>query len=619
MASRLGGLPRARRRLPRLAAIIAASIGLYLAGHSFAAEKVADPAAAAAAKPSASGDHDYASDAEIVAAINKHIRAGWQAQGVRPSRQATDGEWCRRVYLDLVGRIPTVEELDAFVSKRSKQKRVELVNRLLGQEYAEEYARNWTTIWTNILIGRTGGMDRQSITSRPGMTEYLEGCFVENKPYHEMVRELVTASGGARPGMEDYNGAVNFLVEKLDEGGVQAAAKTAQIFLGMSVQCTQCHNHPFNDHKQNQFWELNAFFRQTRVSVAEYEDNEPRRATLADADFAGEGKMLTGDNRREVFLEMRDGKLVDRDQGELYSAPIFYELRNGQLQVAYPAFVDGTSLAGKFAEKGPEFGNSGRVEQVHRRRELANLMLESPSLERAAVNRMWAHFLGYGFTKPIDDMGDHNPASHPELLAELAAAFRTSGFDLKQLMRWIVLSEPYALSSQAGSGNKEDDPALGRPPQFSRFYIRQMQPEQLYESLLAATQADAGLKKREREQLKARWLEQFTTDLQNDEGGEATTFNGSIPQALTMMNGELVRRATTTDSKGFLASVANNAELTDKEKIHYLYRAALSRLPGKDETNICNELLASRYGNVVETLQDVWWAVLNSNEFILIH
>jgi hypothetical protein len=182
-----------------------------------------------------------------------------------------------------------------------------------------------------------------------------------------------------------------------------------------------------------------------------------------------------------------------------------------------------------------------------------------------------------------------------------------------------VLSEPYALSSQAGSGNKEDDPELGRPPLFSRFYIRQMQPEQLYESLLAATQADAGLKKGEREQLKARWLEQFTTDLQNDEGGEATTFNGSIPQALTMMNGELVRRAGSTDSKGFLARVANDEELSDREKIFYLYRAALSRLPAQDETNICNELLAARYGNVVETLQDVWWAVLNSNEFILIH
>ena len=588
----------------------------------YAAEKLnVDEDAGAVAKPASGEEYAQAPEADaVVAMINEQLRGAWKAHNLRPSRQATDGEWCRRVYLDLIGRTPTVEELDAFVSRRGQTKRAELVDRLLGPDYAEEYARNWKTIWTNILIGRTGGTDRQSLTSRPGMMEYLEGCFVENKPYNAMVRELVTATGDARPDMDDYNGAVNFLVEKLDEGGVQAAAKTAQVFLGMSVQCTQCHNHPFNEHRQNQFWELNAFFRQARVDVERMDDDNPRRyATLSDVDIAGEGKMLGRDNRREIFLEMKDGKLVDRDQGDLYSAPLFYELRNGQLQVAYPAFVDGTSLATLFAEQGPEFGNSGRVAQVNRREELAKMMLAAPELERAAVNRMWAHFLGYGFTKPIDDMGSHNPASHPELLEELATAFRASGFDMKQLMRWIALSEAYGLSSEMGPGNKEDDPELGRPPQFSRFYVRQMGPEQLYESLLTATRADAGLKKFDREMLKQRWLEQFNTASGNDEATESTSFNGSIPQALTMMNGELVRRACSADSGGFLDQIANDAELSDREKINYLYRAALSRLPGKDETNICNELLAARYGNVVETLQDVWWAVLNSNEFILIH
>lgn len=586
------------------------------------AEKLAAADDAAARAKSASGEEfqpALESDA-VVGKINELVRSGWRAHNLRPSRQATDGEWCRRVYLDLIGRTPTVEELDAFVSRRAKTKRAELVDRLLGPEYAEEFARNWKTIWTNILIGRTGGTDRQSLTNRPGMMAYLEECFLKNKPYDVMVRELVTATGDARPDMDEFNGAVNFLVEKLDEGGVQAAAKTAQIFLGMSVQCTQCHNHPFNEHRQNQFWELNAFFRQARVDVERMDDDDPRRlATLSDADIAGEGKMLQRDNRREIFLEMKDGKLVDRDQADLYSAPLFYELRNGQLQVAYPAFVDGTSLADLFAEQGPEFGNSGRLAQVNRRQELAKMMLAAPELERAAVNRMWAHFLGYGFTKPIDDMGSHNPASHPELLDELAQAFRSSGFDMKQMMRWIAQSEAYGLSSEMGPSNKEDDPELGRRPQFSRFYVRQMGPEQLYESLLTATRADAGMKANDRDMLKQRWLEQFNTASGNDEGTESTSFNGSIPQALTMMNGELVRRACSADSGGFLDQIANDEELSDREKINYLYRAALSRLPGKDETKLCNELLAARYGNVVETLQDVWWAVLNSNEFILIH
>jgi len=567
----------------------------------------------------ASGRAASVDDEAVIRRIDELVRAGWDAHKLRPAREASDAEWQRRVFLDLVGRIPTVDEQDAMGRGGSRGRRVELVDRLLGASYAEEYARNWATLWSNLLIGRTGGTQPRTVTSRAGMRDYLQTSFAANKPYHQMVRELVTATGATRPGMEGYNGAVNFLVEKLDEGGAQATAKTAQLFLGMSVQCTQCHNHPFNDYRQNQFWELSAFFRQTAVEAEAMRDSpRARDARLVDRDFAGEGKSGR-DTRGEVFLELRDGKLVDRDAAEQAAAPIFYELRNGQVRVAYPAFVDGQTLAEKFAERGSEFGNSGRVAQVRRRAELADYLLASEQLDQAAVNRMWGHFFGYGFTRPVDDIGPHNPPSHPELLAELARAFRDLGYDLKRLMRWIVLSEAYGLSSRVTEGNRADDPTAGKAPQFSRFYLRQMEAEQLYESLIAATEADAGMKRFDREAMKAQWLRQFATSAGNDEGAESTTFNGSIPQVLTLMNGELVRRACTTDAGGFLDRVAHAPGLSDREKINYLYRAALGRLPGKDETRVCNELLAARYGDVVETLADVWWAVLNSNEFILVH
>jgi hypothetical protein len=219
----------------------------------------------------------------------------------------------------------------------------------------------------------------------------------------------------------------------------------------------------------------------------------------------------------------------------------------------------------------------------------------------------------------VDDIGPHNLPSHPALLAELGTAFVNAGYDLKRLARWIVLSEAYGLSSRINDGNRKDDPDKGEPPLFSRFYLRQMEAEQLYESLLAATQADAGLKGAQREAMKAEWLRQFSTAFGNDEGAESTTFNGSIPQALALMNGDLVKRACWTDAGGFLDRVANDGRLTDREKIDYLYRAALGRRPGKDERRACDELLASRDGDVVETLADVWWAALNSNEFILVH
>jgi hypothetical protein len=525
--------------------------------------------------------------------INDTIRQGWADHNFVPSPPATDGEWCRRVHLDLIGRVPTVDELNKYLADRKRDRRARLMDRLLGEDYADEYTRNWTTIFTNLLIGRTGGTDDDSLANRAGMQQYLREAFSYNKPYNELARELITATGSCRPGKEDFNGAANFLADKMEEGGVQATAKTSQIFLGMATQCTQCHNHPFNEYKQNQFWELNAFFRQTRVERLE-DDKRQITGRVVNVDFAGE-------------------------MGDPESADIYYELRNGKMKVAFPVFVDGTSLAAKYAARGEDFGNRGYVADVDRRQELAKLILDSREFDRAMVNRLWGHFLGYGFTKPVDDIGPHNPPSHPELLDQLGQQFRDTGFDLKQLMRWIVLSEPYNLSSQIIKRNEKDDPALGARPMFSRFYLRQMEAEQLYESLLVATAADNTLSYKERNSMRDRWLAQFSTAFGTDDNAEATTFNGSIPQALTLMNGEMVRRATGDQPGSLLYRVASDPELDNSEKIRYLYLAAFSRVPTRQELLISNELLVARQGNVGEALQDIWWTLLNTNEFILIH
>ena len=282
-------------------------------------------------------------------------------------------------------------------------------------------------------------------------------------------------------------------------------------------------------------------------------------------------------------------------------------------------FVDGTSLATVYAKKGEDFGDRGKLTDINRREELAKLVLESREFDRAMVNRMWAHFLGYGFTKPIDDIGPHNPPSNPELLDQLGKSFRDSGFDLKKLMRWIVLSDPYSLSSQMTGRNQDDDPSLGAKPMFSRFYLRQMEAEQLYESLITATRADNTVTKERGDEMRERWTKQFSQAFGTDENDESTTFNGSIPQALTLMNGELIRRATGNQPGSMLAKVAGDKKMDNAQKIRHLYLAGLSRVPTKKELAISNELLMAHQGKVALALQDIWWAVLNTNEFILIH
>jgi hypothetical protein len=188
------------------------------------------------------------------------------------------------------------------------------------------------------------------------------------------------------------------------------------------------------------------------------------------------------------------------------------------------------------------------------------------------------------------------------------------------LIRWIVLSEAYGLSSRGTSGNKADDPLLGEKPQFTHFYLRQLRAEELYASLLVATEAQKAVGSyEEREKEMRQWMQQFVFAFGNDEGEETTTFNGTIPQALMMMNGELIQKAVNAEKGSFLHTVAMNNNLAAGAKINYLFLAALGRQPTGSELSAANQLFSARGNDVAGALQDIWWAVLNSNEFILNH
>lgn len=565
-------------------------------------------------------------DAEVIAAIDRAIRQRWSAATVTPSARATDTEWLRRVFLAVLGRIPKLDEIEAFLADRSPGKRQAILDQLLASErYADEFARNWTNVYTEALLGHTAGDFATDKTNRGGLQQYLRRSLLANKPYNVLTAELLTATGSTQPGAADFNGATNFLVDKLDASGVQATVKTAEVFLGVQVQCTQCHNHPFNDWKQGRFWELNAFFRQTKAigdvavvdgSAASSDpsseatvspDAAPRRANaiaarVADVDFYGEG-------------DARD------DDAEIY-----YEERSGRLKAAYPVFFDGTAIA-----------RSGELSQVNRRKELARLVTGSPRFAEAAVNRVWSHFFGHGFTRPIDDMGPHNPPTHPELLERLAREFAAGGYDLKSLVRWIALSEAYALSSKPSRDNQHDDPTAGNPPLFSRYYLRQMRAEQLYESLAAASgemrprgdgrnaSDDARAASggdlsdeayAEREQDKAAWMRQFVIAYRTDECDECSLFVGSIPQTLAMMNGDMTAEATDTDTSGLLAKIARSP-VSDAKKVQQLFLAALARNPTPGEQTAARRLIAAHGNDTAAGLEDLWWALLNSNEFIM--
>lgn len=518
--------------------------------------------------PSASLD----TDARVVGYINALISRQWENAGLRPSPPAEDGEFLRRVCLDTVGHIPPLEVTREFIRSRDGEKRAKIVDRLLADE---DYVNFWSQQWSNLLIGR----ETPRRVNRAALEKWLRESLARNKAYDRMIYELLSARG-------DYteNGAVNYLLSHLNDQATPATGRTARLFLGVQVQCTQCHDHPFNDWKQDQFWQFNAFFRQLQ-----------RRNRFA---YSG----TTGRN------EFQSAELVTSEA----SGPVYFERRSALMSVAFPTFLDGTQV-----DDGPE---------TDRLKELAELITkpENPWLARALVNRMWGHFFGRGFTSPVDDMGPHNPPSHPELLDRLAGDFVASGYNVKRLIRWITASDAYQLTSAAHAGNEGKDPRhdrrRGEVPLFSHMYVKQMKAEQLYDSLLVATQAHkAGRTDWEASQRQRReWLAQFVVAFGTDENDETTTFDGTIPQALMMMNGPLIQKATGAERGSLLHQVLGSAK-PDAEKIQDLYLATLARYPTPPELRAMQRIVQATGSERTAVFQDLFWALLNSNEFILNH
>lgn len=513
---------------------------------------------------------------DVVAAINESIAAGWDAAGVEPSAVADDSEWVRRVYLDLAGRIPSADEAEQFFADSAADKRARLIDALLE---SPESARYFATQWTNLLVGRSANPE----LDRTLLHKYLQEQFAANRPWSETVTALITAEGNAHE-----SGPANFLLAHLNNEAVPATAVTARCFLGMQVQCTQCHAHPFHrDWGQEQFWELNSFFQQTTVARKPASDGGPMLAELTSRDVGG---------------------------------PTYYETRSGEMKIAFPKFGE--------TEIDP-------AATTNRRAELARLLIagDRPQLARAFVNRTWAHFFGYGFTNPVDDMGPHNPPTHPALLERLADEFVFSGYDVRSLCRHICNAAPYQLTSRPASPQTIDDPAQGDPPLFSRMYLKPLSAEQLYDSLQVATAAmpRPGAAIANTDAQRQHWIGQFFALEANEENCESTTFDGTLPQALSMMNGELVTQAVSTTGATRLAAILA-ATPDETERIRRISLATLSRYPTREELSgirdfirrsVRQQVQSGRAANaraaVDEALRDLYWAYLNSAEFSVNH
>lgn len=533
---------------------------------------------------------------EVVQLINGKLDEGWKANKLTPAKRCDDYDYIRRASLDIIGRGARPDEVMQFLKDPAETRRALLIERLLKNE---EYARNWANIWANWLLTRSGVFGRGEY--REQMVLWLEDQFARNRPYHQIVKDLLTAQGENKK-----NGAVNFLLAHVGEPVPQQkrgadgqfemvpiTSRITRLFLGTATQCVQCHDHPFdNNLKQSMFWGVNAYLRQI-----ERKGNPP---------------MQMNRNQPAPALELVDNPAVNAN------ATVYYEKRNSVILRIRAQFIDGSRIAEDPAQQPGADGKRPPVSGVSRREDLANRIIDHDMFGKSIVNRMWAHFFGRGLSMPLDDFNDQNPVSYPELLSELSAKYRHYAFDQKMLIRWLCNSNLYNLSYQANATNDKAD----AEPYFSRVLLKAMSPEQLFESLMTATtpdtaEADKGVRREQREQ----WLNSLVSNFGDDEGNEVT-FNGTVVQALMMMNGRELNEAITRKD-GTVAAAIKRRGNNPRGIIMDLYLAALNRPPSDREVQ---KILAAfpLYRGVKDKdpsapYHDLFWALLNSSEFILNH
>ena len=501
---------------------------------------------------------DKPDPAAVAKTIDRHVAAKLAAAKVRPAPAADDATFLRRTYLLLVGRIPLPAEVFAFLEDTDPAKREKVIDRLLA---SPGYANHFTAVWRGWLLPEAATRFELAYVV-PGFDAWLRDKLAANAPYDAVVRELLTVP--VTPPARVQSGDV--LIESYGAGGKSPlpffvakeakpenlAAATARVFLGVQLDCAQCHDHPFARWSRDQFWGLAGFF-------AGVERTQPNQ------DFSPLREVL---DRRELAVPNTD-------------------------RVVAATFLDDTE---------PEW-----KARTGSRQTLAEWVTAkgNPFFARATANRMWGYVFGTGIVDPVDDFNEENKPSHPELLNDLAGAFADGGFDLRFLLKSILLSETYGRASHLS------DPGQKDPRLFARFPVQGLTPEQLYDSLAlvaSAGQTNGAMELFNPGSPRRQFLDKFALA-----GGKVESPT-SILQALTLMNGEMTAIATDPAKSRPVGVVVGLPGLTDEDRVEILYLTALGRKPTPTESARALKHVADgknpkrRYG-------DLLWALLNSAEF----
>ena len=483
--------------------------------------------------------------------IDKLVWTKLRAMGIVPSPLTDDATFLRRLFIDAIGTLPTPEEVRAFLRDGSPDKRSRWIDRVLERD---EFADYWALKWSDILL-----VDRATLGERGAfeLHRWLRSQFARNRPYDEWVRELITATG-----ISGRDGPVNFFRAVTTPEDI--GRTVSQAFLGVRIDCAQCHHHPFDRWSQDDFYALAGFF------------NGIERKSLGE-----DRQLIYHSGLRETRIPLSERPVKVRPLGS---------------------------------------GPAPTLDDADPRVVLATWMTkpENPWFTRLVANRLWKHYLGRGLVEPEDDLRSTNPSSNEPLFDYLAGEVVSSGFDLKALMRLILNSRVYQLSSRANETNHDDDQF------FSHHYVKRLAAEVLLDAVCQVTGAPEHYPGRPNgtraielwdNRAPSYFLDIFGRPLRKTPCECARSSEPTMSQALHLLNAPEIGAKITVAIDGsadVLASKFGRERLVEE-----LCLAALGRPPAVKEQAIANELFgAAPRGQAAE---DFLWVLLNSHDFLFVH
>jgi hypothetical protein len=487
--------------------------------------------------------------------VDEHVLAKLASLNLPPSPACDDATFIRRVYLDTIGMLPTAEEAVAFAADEAMDKRDRLIEQLLNRK---EFVDYWAYRWSDLLLVNSGKL------RPPAMKAYYQWIrrrVADNAPWDVMVRDLVTAQGSTLE-----NGAANFYVLHQDPADMSETVSMA--FLGMSINCAKCHNHPLEKWTNDQYYGMANLFARVR------------------------SKNIDGDGNFMVF-HAGDGELIQPTTGAIQT----------------PRPLDAESIAaGSTAD---------------RREHLARWLTSpaNPYFTRAVVNRVWANYFGVALVEKVDDLRLTNPSSNEELLAALSAHLVESKYDLKSLMRTILQSATYQRDSRPLAANKGDT------RYYSRYYPKRLSAEVLLDAISRVADVPTeftGYPKGTRSlelpdaNVNSYFLKSFgrperIITCECERSSEPT-----MVQVLHLSNGDTLNQKLAAAGNRLATQLASNA--SDLQIIESLYLAALARKPTQaEQVKLLLVLGETPQNEKRKAFEDIYWAVLSGKEFLFNH